>query len=85
MSNYLFSRTLRAAFYRNNERISNEVTITFDSSGDVSERQTEVVFHLFEDRYRTGEICILRLEDVSGRTTELYTEEEFELKLYSID
>ncbi|OOE04647.1 TIGR02687 family protein [Anoxybacillus kestanbolensis] len=85
VSNELYPRTLRAAFYRNNERISNEVTITFDSSGDVSERQTEVVFHLFEDRYRTGEICILRLEDVSGRTTELYVEEEFELKLYSID
>jgi uncharacterized protein (TIGR02687 family) len=85
VSNELYPRTLRVAFYRNNERISNEVTITFDSSGDVSERQTEVVFHLFEDRYRTGEICILRLEDVSGRTTELYVEEEFELKLYSID
>jgi hypothetical protein len=76
---------LRAAFYRNNERISNEVTITFDSTGEVSERQIEVVFHLLEDRYRMGEICVLRLEDVSGRTTELYAEEEFELKLYSIE
>jgi uncharacterized protein (TIGR02687 family) len=85
VSNDLYPRTLRAAFYRNNERISNEVMITFDSNGDVSERQTEVMFHLFEDRYRTGDICILRLEDVSGRTTELYAEEEFELKLYSID
>ena len=78
-------RTLRAAFYRNNERISNEVTITFDSTGEVSERQIEVVFHLLEDRYRMGEICVLRLEDVSGRATELYAEEEFELKLYSIE
>ncbi|PGQ79701.1 BREX-1 system phosphatase PglZ type A [Priestia megaterium] len=84
VSSELYKRTLRAAFYRNGERISNELTITFDATGDVSTRQTEVVFHLLEDRYKTGDVCLLRLEDVSGRTTELYSEEEFELKLYSI-
>ncbi|MED3919512.1 BREX-1 system phosphatase PglZ type A [Priestia aryabhattai] len=84
VSNELRERTLRAAFYRSGERISNELTITFDAMGDVSTRQTEAVFHLLEDRYKTGDICLLRLEDVSGRTTELYSEEEFELKLYSV-
>ncbi|CAI8826168.1 TIGR02687 family protein [Priestia megaterium] len=84
VSSELYKRTLRAAFYRNDERISNELTITFDATGDVFTRQTEVVFHLLEDRYKTGDVCLLRLEDVSGRTTELYSEEEFELKLYSI-
>jgi uncharacterized protein (TIGR02687 family) len=84
VSNHIYPRTLRAAFYRNGERISNEITITFDSTGEVTERQTNVVFHLLEDRYRTGDVCVLRLEDVSGRKTELYAEEEFELKLYSI-
>ncbi|WP_284035625.1 BREX-1 system phosphatase PglZ type A [Neobacillus sp. 114] len=84
VSNHLYPRTLRAAFYRNNERISNELTITFDSTGEVTERQTDVVFHLLEDRYVTGDVCLLKLEDVSGRTTELYGEEEYELKLYSI-
>lgn len=83
-SNELFPRTLRAAFYRGNERISNELTMTFESKGELAERQTEVVFHLLEDRYRTGDVCVLRLEDVSGRATELYAEEEYELKLYSI-
>ncbi|GGE54794.1 BREX-1 system phosphatase PglZ type A [Priestia taiwanensis] len=84
VSKEVYARTLRAAFYRNNERISNELTITFDSQGEVAERQTDAVFHLLEDRYKTGDVCILRLEDVSGRTTEMYKEEEFELKLYSI-
>ncbi|MEH7163489.1 BREX-1 system phosphatase PglZ type A [Priestia megaterium] len=84
VSNELYPRTLRAAFYRNNERISNELTVMFNSSGEVSERQKDVVFHLLEDRYKTGDICVLRLEDVSGRINELYAEEEFELKLYSI-
>lgn len=84
VSDELYPRTLRAAFYRNNERISNELTIMFDSSGEVAERQTDVVFHLLEDRYKTGDVCVLHLEDVSGRMTELYAEEEFELKLYSI-
>ncbi|QCJ42884.1 BREX-1 system phosphatase PglZ type A [Bacillus sp. S3] len=84
VSTHLYPRTLRAAFYRNNERISNEITITFDSEGEVSGRQTDVVFHLLEDRYRTGDVCVLKLEDVSGRTTEIYAEEEYELKLYSI-
>jgi uncharacterized protein (TIGR02687 family) len=78
VSSEIFQRTLRVAFYRHNERISNELTITF------ADRQTDVVFHLLEDRYRTGDMCVLRLEDVSGRITELYGEEEFELKLYSI-
>ncbi|UOY92505.1 BREX-1 system phosphatase PglZ type A [Ectobacillus sp. JY-23] len=84
VSGELYARTLRAAFYRNNERISNELTVTFDSKGEVAERQKDVVFHLLEDRYKTGDVCVLRLEDVSGRATELYGEEEFELKLYSI-
>ncbi|WP_242225822.1 BREX-1 system phosphatase PglZ type A [Bacillus cereus group sp. BfR-BA-01358] len=84
VSNALYPRTLRAAFYRNNERISNELTIAFDSKGEVVERQTDAVFHLLEDRYKTGDVCVLRLEDVSGRMTEVYKEEEFELKLYSI-
>ncbi|PFA22240.1 TIGR02687 family protein [Bacillus cereus] len=84
VSNELYPRTLCAAFYRNNERISNELTIVFDSKGEVAERQTDAVFHLLEDRYKTGDVCVLRLEDVSGRATELYKEEEFELKLYSI-
>lgn len=84
VSSELYPRTLRLAFYRNNERISNELTITFDSKGELNERQTDAVFHLFEDRYETGDVCVLLLEDVSRRTTELYSEEEFELKLYSI-
>jgi uncharacterized protein (TIGR02687 family) len=84
VSNELFPRTLRAAFYRNNERISNELSITFNSTGEVTERQTNVTFHLLEDKYRTGDLCVLRLEDVSGRHTEMYGEEEFELKLYSL-
>ena len=77
-------RSLRMAFYFNGDRISNEVNVTFDSIGDVKERESSATFHLFEGRYKTGDRCVLRMEDVSGSTTDLYDEEEFLLKLYSV-
>ncbi|USK68579.1 BREX-1 system phosphatase PglZ type A [Peribacillus asahii] len=78
------SRSLRMAFYFNGDRISNEVNITFDSTGNAKEREQLANFHLFEGRYKTGDRCVLRMEDVSGSTTNLYDEEEFLLKLYSV-
>ncbi|MCT4479106.1 BREX-1 system phosphatase PglZ type A [Peribacillus frigoritolerans] len=77
-------RSLRMAFYFKGERISNEVLITFDSMGDAKEREMSGTFHFFEGRYKTGDRCVLRIEDVSGSTTYLYDEEEFLLKLYSV-
>lgn len=78
------SRSLRMAFYFNGERISNEVNVTFDRTGEVKEREVQVTFHLFEGRYKTGDRCTLRMEDVSGKDTFLYKEEDFVLKLYSV-
>lgn len=79
-----YSRDLRVAFYRGNERISNEISITFDSTKEAVERQQEVTFSLLESNYKTGDRCVLRMEDVSTAKTELYHEEEFELRLYHI-
>ena len=77
-------RHIRAAFYRGDERISNEITLVFDSGREAPERQTEAAFSLIEDRYSVGERCVLRLEDVTGAKTELYADEPFELRVYDI-
>lgn len=77
-------RTLRMAFYYNEERISNEVNSTFDSTGEVKERELQIMFHLFEGHYKTGDRCVLRMEDVSGSKTEMYGEEVFVMKLYNV-
>lgn len=77
-------RHIRAAFYKNGERISNEVTLVFDSEKEAAERQTNVLFSLVEDRYPLGETCVLRMEDVTGSNTTLYKEEPFELRLYDV-
>jgi uncharacterized protein (TIGR02687 family) len=84
VTNNKLSRTLRTAFYKGDERISNEMILTFDSTGGVSERQQEVTFSFMENNYPSGERCMLRMEDVSGAVTELYNEEEFELRLSHI-
>jgi uncharacterized protein (TIGR02687 family) len=84
VSESLYSRSLRAAFYKEEERISNEVTLTFDSVNEASERQQEVTFSLLESNYKTGDRCVLRMEDVSTAKTGHYHEEEFELRLYHI-
>ena len=80
----LYPRSLRVAFYQGVKRISNEMTLTFDSTREALERQQEVTFSLIENDYKTGERCILRMEDVSTANTERYHEEEFELRLYHI-
>lgn len=77
-------RHLRAAFYKGEERISNEVILVFDSEEEAPDRHTEVAFSLIEDRYPVGDSCTLRLEDVTGSKTELYGEEPFELRVYDI-
>ncbi|WP_380162381.1 hypothetical protein [Kroppenstedtia sanguinis] len=77
-------RHLRAAFYKGEERISNEMTLVFDSDREAPERHREITFTLVEGRDFLGEPCILRLEDVTGAKTELYVEEPFELRVYDI-
>lgn len=77
-------RHLRAAFYKGDERISNEVTLVFDSDREAPDRHTETTFTLIEGRDFAGKPCILRLEDVTGAKIELYVEEPFELRVYDV-
>ena len=62
-SNY-FERTLNIAFYQDEERISNEVTLTFNSTEDASNRIKDVVFSLQEKPYQIGEDVILKFKDI---------------------
>ncbi len=77
------SRQLRAALYWDGERISNEITLTFDSREEPGRRYLEVIFSLREQPYLMGERCVLRMEDVSTARTRLYREEELELRIYN--
>lgn len=84
-SHHYHARHIRAAFYKGEERISNEVNLVFDSKKEPMERQMEVTFTLIEGRYPVGESCVLRLEDVTGAKTILYGEESFELRVYDME
>ncbi|PTX52697.1 uncharacterized protein (TIGR02687 family) [Melghirimyces profundicolus] len=84
VSQDLRPRHIRAALYRGEERISNEVNLIFDSEQEATERHQEVTFTLIEGRYPLGEACVLRMEDVTGSETELYEEEPFELRVYDV-
>ncbi|MDL0421275.1 BREX-1 system phosphatase PglZ type A [Caldibacillus thermoamylovorans] len=75
-------RQIKAAFYLGNERISNEVTISFDMVGANHERTKQVMFTLIEKYYAMGEFCTLRLETVNDKKTEPYKEETFIIKMY---
>lgn len=76
-------RRLRLALYQDDERISNEVTLVFDSIEAATRRQVDVIFSIREKTYLSGERCFLRLEDVGSGGVSLYREEEFELRLYN--
>lgn len=76
------SRKVRAAFYQNGERISNEVELVFDLKGENRERNRKVEFNLVENYYKIGEKCKLKIKTVTKKGNEPYLEEEFELRLY---
>lgn len=77
-------REVRMAFYKENKRISNEVTILFDKTGDPQYRHVEVYFTLIEKPYDIGEYCVLKIEDITDNKPEKYREEIFELRLYDV-
>jgi len=75
-------RKLKMAFYKNGERISNEIIITFDLTGDNQKRNRTLEFTLIEKYYQIGEKCTLRLETIDDKKLDLYKEEEFTIRLY---
>ena len=80
-SNYS-ERTLNIAFYQDEERISNEVTFTFNSNEDANNRIKDVVFSLQEKPYEIGEDVTLKFKDIDENKT--YKEIEYEIKIYDV-
>lgn len=80
-SDYL-PRQLKMAFYQGNERISNEVILTFNLTGENHERTEQVVFTLAERYYPMGETCTLKMETIQDKKIDLYKEEIFTIRMY---
>lgn len=76
-------RTIRAAFYLNDERISNEVEWTFDMVGENHERTEQLTFNLVENYYPTGQICELKMLTVEDDKVTSYRETEFTIHMYN--
>ncbi|WP_235820560.1 BREX-1 system phosphatase PglZ type A [Halalkalibacter krulwichiae] len=75
-------RQLKMAFYQDDERISNEVTMTFDLVGETQERNQTIPFNLVEKYYAIGETCTLRVETIQGNKSQIYKEERFTIRMY---
>ncbi|MCM3239600.1 BREX-1 system phosphatase PglZ type A [Heyndrickxia oleronia] len=77
------ARTIRAAFYLNGERISNEVEWTFNMIGENHERTEQLTFNLVENYYPTGQTCELRMVTVEDDKVTPYRETEFTMHMYN--
>lgn len=77
------ARTIRAAFYLNDERISNEIEWTFDMVGENHERTEQLTFNLVENYYPTGQTCELRMVTVEDEKVISYRETEFTIHMYN--
>jgi uncharacterized protein (TIGR02687 family) len=75
-------RNVKAAFYKEGERISNEVVLHFGLTGENNERSQNVTFNLVEKYYKIGDTCSLVLESLEGDNVKRYKEETFTLRLY---
>ncbi|MFS0860640.1 BREX-1 system phosphatase PglZ type A [Paenibacillus taichungensis] len=76
-------RTIRAAFYLNGERISNEIEWTFDMIGENYERSVQLIFNLVENYYPTGQTCELKMVTVEDDKVTPYREIEFTIHMYN--
>ena len=77
------ARTIRAAFYLNDDRISNEIEWTFDMVGENHERTEQLIFNLVENYYPTGQTCELRMVTVEDEKVTPYRETEFTIHMYN--
>ncbi|OHR66991.1 alkaline phosphatase [Bacillus sp. HMSC76G11] len=83
ISQEYMARTIRAAFYLNGERISNEVEWTFNIVGENHERTEQLTFNLVENYYPTGQTCELRMVTVEDDKVIPYRETEFTIHMYN--
>ncbi|MEH7248590.1 BREX-1 system phosphatase PglZ type A [Neobacillus niacini] len=75
-------RSIKVAFYKDGERISNEIVLNFNLSGENKERSQTVTFNLVEKYYKLGDSCNLLIETLEGDKGSRYKEETFILRLY---
>lgn len=83
ISQEYMARTIRAAFYLNGERISNEVEWTFNMIGENHERTEQLTFNLVENYYPTGQTCELKMVTVEDDKVTAYRETEFTIHMYN--
>ncbi|MEH6954446.1 BREX-1 system phosphatase PglZ type A [Neobacillus drentensis] len=80
-SDYL-PHQIKAAFYIENERVSNEVVFMFNLTGENHQRTEQLVFTLAETYYPMGQVCTLKIETVLDKKNEFYKEESFTIRMY---
>ncbi|WP_409305717.1 BREX-1 system phosphatase PglZ type A [Peribacillus sp. SCS-155] len=83
ISQEYMARTIRAAFYLNGERISNQVEWTFNLVGENHERTEQLIFNLVENYYPTGQTCELKMLTVDDDKVIPYRETEFTIHMYN--
>ena len=83
ISQEYMARTIRAAFYLNGVRISNEVEWTFNKIGENHERTEQFTFNLVENYYPTGQTCELKMVTVEDDKVTAYRETEFTIHMYN--
>lgn len=82
ISNEYLPRKIKAAFYIDNERISNEIDYTFNLTGENSDRTEKLIFNLAEAYYTMGQVCTLKIETVQEKSIDFYKEETFTIRMY---
>lgn len=82
MSRDYIPRQIKAAFYIENDRISNEVIFNFNLTGENHQRTEQLTFTLAETYYPMGQICTLKIETVLDKKSEFYKEETFTIRMY---
>lgn len=75
-------RTVKAAFYINEQRISDEINFTMNLVGENHERRETFTFNLAEKYYPAGQVCTLRLMTIEENKTTFYNETPFTIHMY---
>ncbi|MBO0587706.1 BREX-1 system phosphatase PglZ type A [Sporosarcina sp. E16_8] len=76
-------RTVKAALYIEDERVSDEIECTFNFTGDNHERRETLTFNMVEKYYESGQVCTLKLMTIEDDITTLYTETPFTIHMYN--
>ncbi|WP_282019818.1 BREX-1 system phosphatase PglZ type A [Planomicrobium okeanokoites] len=76
-------RTVKAAFYIDEQRISDEINFTMNLVGENHERRETFTFNLIEKYYPAGQVCTLRIMTIEDNKTTFYNETPFTIHMYN--